>query len=131
MSGVTKKKYIKKTKVVPREKSRILDEYCSPEQVEILVKLIKQGSVFILLGSEHSYTGEFYKGLMQLMYTPTFNGAACYDAHYQFKHAYERPMITISLNDGCNKNKVDSIKKLDRYRSTTLYSYHYADGGDV
>lgn len=127
MSGITKQKYIKKAKVVPKEKAIILEKYCNEEQIAIIKKLIKRGCTFICLGSEFSWTGEFYKGLMQLMYSPTFNGSSCYDSHYKFRYAYERPIITISLNDGCNKNKIDSIKELDRYRTKTLFTFHYEE----
>jgi len=122
-----RKGFVKEAVTVPREKSKILDRFCSEEQINILVNLIRKGSVFILLGSAHTFTGDFYKGLMQLMYAPTYNGACCYDSHYQFKNAYDRPTITISLNDGCNRNKIDSIKRLGRYRNTTLYSYNYTE----
>lgn len=127
MSGIKKKDNIKRSKVVPKVKSQILDKYCSEEQITILQKLVSKGATFILLGSEHSYTGEFYKGLMQLMYSPTYNGACVYDSWYKFRNAYDRTIITVSLNDGCNKNKIDSIKQLDRYRSRTLYTFHYEE----
>lgn len=127
MSGIKKKQFITKAKEVPREKAIILEGFCNDEQIKIIKKLIKKGSTFICLGSEFSFTGEFYKGLMQLMYSPVYNGAACYDSHYKFRNAYDRPIITISLNDGHNKNKIDSIKLLDRYRTRTLYTYHYEE----
>lgn len=127
MSGIKKKEFIKKSKEAPKEKSIVLEDFCDDEQIKIIKKLIKQGSTFICLGSDFSFTGEFYKGIMQLMYSPTYNGAACYDSHYKFRNAYDRPVITISLNDGRNKTHIDSIKRLDRYRTKTLYTYHYEE----
>lgn len=125
MANITKQKHIKKSKIVPKEKARILERFCSAEQIKIIQKILRTGATIIVLGSEFSYTGEFYKGLMQLMYQPTFNGACCYDAHYKYRNGYDRPVITISINDGVNKNKVESIKQLDRYRTKTLYTFHY------
>ena len=127
MSGIKKQKHIKKATVAPKEKAMILERFCSDEQLEVIKSLARKGVTFIVLGSEFSFTGEFYKGLMQIMYSPTFNGACCYDSHYKFRNAFDRPVITISINDGRNKNKVDSIKRLGRYRSKTLYTYHYEE----
>lgn len=127
MSGVKKKQYIRKSQTVPKEKATILESFCDSEQIAIIKKLIKKGCTFVCLGSEHSFTGEFYKGLLQLMYSPVYNGACCYDSHYKFRYAYDRPVVTISLNDGHNRNKIDSIKQLDRYRTKTLYTYHYEE----
>lgn len=127
MSGITKQKHIKKATVAPKEKAMILERFCSDEQLEIIKRLAVYGVTFIVLGSEFSFTGEFYKGLMQIMHSPTYNGACVYDSHYKFRNAFDRPVITISINDGRNKNKVDSIKRLGRYRSKTLYTYHYEE----
>lgn len=130
MSGIKKQKYIKKAKVAPKEKAMILERFCSYEQICMLKKLARKGVTFIVLGSEFSFTGEFYKGLMQIMYSPTYNGACCYDSHYKYKNAYDRPIVTISINDGCNRNKIDSVKQLGRYRTKTLYTYHYEEVTD-
>ena len=121
---------IKKSKTVPKEKSMILSEEfrLSEEEMSLIKDKIKAGSVFIVLGSEHTYTKQFYKGLHQLTYAPTFNGAAIYDSFYKFENAFDRTYITISLNDPCNgKHKIDNIKSLDRYRNKTLYTVHYED----
>ena len=133
MAGKSKKEHIMKRKVVPKQKSYLLDTYCDDEQHAIIRNLIEAGSTFILLGSEHAPKHEFYKGLMQEMYSPTFNGACVYDSWYKFRNAFDRPIITIALNDAGNKNIVDSIKRLNATRSRTLYSKTYSkkDGGDT
>lgn len=119
---------VKKAITVPREKSAILEsQFCTDEEFRLIKKLNKQGAIFIVLGSEHTDVQKFYRGLYQIMYQPTSNGACVYDAHYNFKHAFERPYVTISLNDPCNREHIDNIKMLDRYRSKTLYTRVYED----
>lgn len=121
---------IKKNVTAPREKSMILEDdfRLKKEELSLIKKMIKKGAVFIVLGSEYTYTKQFYKGLNQLMYAPTFNGAAIYDSHYKFANAFDRPYVTIALNDPCNTDhKIDNIKLLDRYRSKTLYTVIYED----
>lgn len=119
---------VKKTKTVPREKSAILeDKMCTTEEFKLIKKWAKKGAIFIVLGSEHTQTKEFYRGLYQIMYEPTSNGGCVYDAHYKFQDAFDRPYITISLNDPNNLEHIDNIKLLDRYRSRTLYTRHYED----
>lgn len=122
-----KMKSVKKTKTVPKEKSRILqDDFRIPMEVlNLIKKQIRRGAAFIVLGSEHTNTREFYKGIIQLMSAATYNGVAVYDSTYKFRNGFDRPIITISLNDPCNETKVDSIKLLRRYRSETLYTYKY------
>jgi hypothetical protein len=118
------KSKVKRNKVAPRTKDIILQKFCNEEQLNIIKKQIKAGAVFIVLGSEFTDTDMFYKGLMQLMYAPTSNGACTYDSYVKFRYGFDRPIITISLNDRCNHNKVYSIKQLRRYKTLTLYANH-------
>lgn len=127
MANKTKKPYVKKRKTLPLEKSKILEKMCDKEQLSVIRKLIKKGCVFIVLGSEHAHVSEFYKGLMQEMYSPTSNGASVYDTYYKFKNAYDRVYITISILDPGNITVVDSIKQLRADRTKTLYTYHYEE----
>lgn len=110
-----------------REKSQYLEEVCTEEQLEEIKKWMKKGAVFLVLGSDYTYTREFYKGLHQLMYSPVFNGAAIYDSHYKYVNAFDRPYIKIGLNDACNESRIDNIQRLDRYRSKTVYTCHYEE----
>ncbi len=120
---------VKKNVTSPREKSKILqDKFCNQEEFNLIKKWMKKGAVFIVLGSEYTDTELFHKGLYQIMYAPTSNGAAVYDSHYQFRKAFDRPYVVITLNDPCNlDHKIDNIKLLQRYRSKTLYTVHYED----
>lgn len=128
MSNLKKKQYVRKRKTLPPVKSKILETLCDSEQLKLIRKLAAKGAVFIVLGSEHSPVHEFYKGIMQEMYAPTFNGGCVYDTYYKYRNAWERPYITVSLVDYGNATIVDSIKQLNSVRTKTLYSYNY--GGD-
>ena len=132
MANKKTKGFVKKSKLQPATKSKLLESYCDNEQLAIIRDLVSKGSAFIILGSEYAPVREFQKGLMQEMYSPTSNGVAIYDTHYRFKYNNERDVITISLNDTSNThiNFVDSIKRLDTYRSKTLYTYHYTGGNE-
>lgn len=117
---------IRKCITAPREKSYILEKsFCTERELKIIKDWIKKGAVFIVMGSEYTYTDQFYKGLHQLMYAPTSNGAAIYDAHYEFRKAFERPYVVIALNDPNNTQHIDNIRLLDRYRNKTLYAAKY------
>lgn len=124
-----KKMKASKCKKAPREKSKILEEeFLKPNELALVKKWIKKGAIFVVLGSEFTYTKKFYQGLSQLMYQPTYNGAAMYDAYYQFHDNFLRPYIAIGLNDPNNfDHHIDNIKLLDRYRSRTLYTVQYDD----
>lgn len=125
-----KMKGVKKSKLVLNEESYILEEQfeLNKEELKVIKNWIRKGAAFICLGSEFTYTQQFYKGLRQLMKWPTYNGVAIYDTIYKYQYAFDRPIITISLNDPNNIGKrIDSIKLLDRYRTKTLYSVTYDD----
>lgn len=111
----------------PREKSKYLEEVCDSEQLAEIKKWMAKGAVFVVLGSDYSYTKEFYKGLHQLMYSPVHNGACVYDSHYKFQNAFDRPYIMIGLNDACNGSRIDNMKLLNRYRNKTVYTYRYPE----
>ena len=130
MSNKKTKGFVKKSKTQPLTKSRILETMCDNEQLALIRDLVSKGSAFIILGAEHAPVREFQKGLMQVMYSPTCNGVSLYDTYYKFKYNFERDIITISLNDTSNTHIsiVDSIKRLSRYRTKTLYTYHYEKG---
>lgn len=127
MSAKATKGLRAKSKTQPLTKSKLLEKYCNDEQLALIRDLVSKGCAFIILGDVHAPVREFQKGLMQEMYQPTCNGVALYDTYYKFKYNFERDIITISLNDTSNTHIsiVDSIKRLDRYRSKTLYTYHY------
>lgn len=129
MANKQAKNLRKHSKTQPPTKSKILESLCNEEQLTLIRSLIAEGSAFILLGDEHTPTGDFQKGLIQEMYSPTSNGVCCYDTYYKFKDSWDRPVITVSLNDTSNTHTsiVDSIKRLNRYRSRTLYTYHYEE----
>lgn len=132
MSAKATKGLRAKSKTQPLTKSKLLEKYCDDEQLALIRNLVSNGCAFIILGSDHAPVREFQKGLMQEMYQPTSNSVAIYDTYYKFKYNFERDIITISLNDTSNTHTsiVDSIKRLDRYRSKTLYTYHYVKEGD-
>lgn len=125
---VTKGK-IRKSKTQPLTKSKTLEELCNDEQLTVIRGLAAKGCAFIVLGSEHTPTKTFQIGLMEEMHLPTSNGVAIYDTYYQYKFNFSRPVVTISLNDNSNTctSLVDNIKILDRYRSRTVYTYHYEE----
>lgn len=127
MAGKPKKEHIKKRRVVPLKSSPILTKYVDSDVYKLIKKLIRDGSAFIVLGGEFAPTQEFYKGLCEEMYKPTSNGIACYDVAYKYRYAWDRPIVTISINDNGNKQIVDSIKRLDRVRTRTLYSATYEE----
>ncbi len=119
-------KRVKHNSTAPREKSEILKNYCSSKEFEIIKQWARKGAVFIVLGSEYTNTREFYKGLYQIMYSPSTNGACIYDSHFQYREAHMRPYVTISLNDPVNvSHLIDNIKLLDRYRNKVLYTVDY------
>lgn len=125
--GAKKMTAVRHNVTAPREKSKYLEEVCDEEQLNEIKKWMDKGAVFIVLGSEYTYTKEFYKGLHQLMYSPVFNGSSIYDSHYKYRNAFDRPYIAIGLNDACNESRVDNIKQLSRYRNKTMYTCHYDD----
>lgn len=100
--------------------------FCTKKELDVLKDYIAQGAVFIVLGSEYTYTRQFYKGLHQIMVQPTYNGACIYDAYINYSNAFERPYVVVTLNDICNRQKIDSIKLLRRYSTKSLYKAEYA-----
>lgn len=104
-------------------------QFCTTEELNVLKEWIAKGAVFIVLGSEHTYTRQFYKGLHQIMVQPTYNGACIYDAYIAYPNAFDRPYIVVTLNDICNKEKIHSIKELERYTTKSLYKASYTIEG--
>ena len=120
---------IKRAELQPAVKSMLLEKLCNDEQLALIRDLVSKGCAFIVLGDTYAPVRDFQKGLMQEMRSPTSNGIALYDTHYRFRFSHERPVVTISVNDSTNRDLsiVDSVKLLDRYRSRTLYTYHYEE----
>ena len=55
------------------------------------------------------------------MRRPTSNGICCYDAAIPFRIQSDRPIITVTVTDYGNKKTIYSIKRLDGFRTRTLY----------
>ena len=127
MSNKRTKGLVKHSKTQPLTKPILLEKLCDEEQLVLLRRLESEGCAFIILGGQYTNTAEFQKGVMQLMYQPTSNGVAIYDTYYKYKDNFERPVVTIGLNDTSNTHisRIDNIKVLGRYRSRTLYTKKY------
>lgn len=120
---VSKKKGTFKRKDYPKAKDSKLPDFASPEQLKIINRCLKNGSAFIILGSEHSPRKELLNCLRLEMKSPTSNGVMAYDANIPYTEQCARDIITISINDWGNKNIIHSIKRLGPERSRTLYAY--------
>ena len=108
-------------KAVPMPESETLDEFLDDSTSNIIRCLIKQGAAFIVLGDEFSPKREFLKALGEEMRRPTSNGICCYDAAIPFRIQSDRPIITVTVTDYGNKKTIYSIKRLDGFRTRTLY----------
>lgn len=114
-------KGIFKRKVIPMSESETLNGFLDDSTSDIIRGLIKQGAAFIVLGDEFSPKREFLKALGEEMRRPTSNGICCYDAVIPYKVQSDRPIITVTVTDYGNKKAIYSIKRLDGYRTRTLY----------
>lgn len=108
-------------KVIPMPESETLDEFLDDSTRTIIRNLMKKGAAFIVLGDEFSPKREFLKALGEEMRRPTSNGICCYDAAIPFRVQSDRPIITVSVTDFGNKKTIYSIKRLDGFRTRTLY----------
>ena len=114
-------KGIFKRKVIPMSESETLNGFLDDSTSDIIRSLIKQGAAFIVLGDEFSPKREFLKALGEEMRRPTSNGICCYDAAIPFRVQSDRPIITVTVTDYGNKKTIYSIKRLDGFRTRTLY----------
>ena len=101
--------------------SETLDEFLDESTRTIIRNLMKKGAAFIVLGDEFSPKREFLKALGEEMRRPTSNGICCYDAAIPFRIQSDRPIITVTVTDYGNKKTIYSIKRLDGFRTRTLY----------
>ena len=108
-------------KATPMLESEALDEFLDESTRTIIRNLMKKGAAFIVLGDEFSPKREFLKALGEEMRRPTSNGICCYDAVIPYKVQSDRPIITVTVTDYGNKKAIYSIKRLDGYRTRTLY----------
>lgn len=108
-------------KAVPMLESETLDEFLDDYTRTIIRNLMKKGAAFIVLGDEFSPKREFLKALGEEMRRPTSNGICCYDAAIPFRVQSDRPIITVTVTDYGNKKTIYSIKRLDGFRTRTLY----------
>lgn len=108
-------------KVIPMLESETLNEFLDDSTRTIIRNLMKKGAAFIVLGDEFSPKHEFLKALGEEMRRPTSNGICCYDAAIPFRVQSDRPIITVTVTDYGNKKTIYSIKRLDGFRTRTLY----------
>ena len=108
-------------KTIPMPESETLDEFLDNSTRTIIRNLMKKGAAFIVLGDEFSPKREFLKALGEEMRRPTSNGICCYDAAIPFRIQSDRPIITVTVTDYGNKKTIYSIKRLDGFRTRTLY----------
>lgn len=108
-------------KVIPMLESETLNEFLDDSTRTIIRNLMKKGAAFIVLGDEFSPKREFLKALGEEMRRPTSNGICCYDAAIPFRVQSDRPIITVTVTDYGNKKTIYSIKRLDGFRTRTLY----------
>ena len=110
-----------KRKAIPMLESETLNEFLDDSTRTIIRNLMKKGAAFIVLGDEFSPKREFLKALGEEMRRPTSNGICCYDAAIPFRIQSDRPIITVTVTDYGNKKTIYSIKRLDGFRTRTLY----------
>ena len=108
-------------KTIPMPESETLDEFLDEFTRTIICNLMKKGAAFIVLGDEFSPKREFLKALGEEMRRPTSNGICCYDAAIPFRVQSDRLIITVTVTDYGNKKTIYSIKRLDGFRTRTLY----------
>lgn len=108
-------------KVIPMLESETLNEFLDDSTRTIIRNLMKKGAAFIVLGDEFSPKREFLKALGEEMRRPTSNGICCYDAAIPFRVQSDRPIVTVTVTDYGNKKTIYSIKRLDGFRTRTLY----------
>lgn len=125
-----KKKGVFKRKEYPAAKFSELPDYADIEQRKILLREVKRGSAFIVLGSKHSPRKELLACLRLEMKSPTSNGLMVYDANIPYREQQERDVITVSINDWGNSNIIHSIKRLGLERSRTLYAFNPVDDAE-
>lgn len=125
MSNKRKDPYTFERKVMPIAISENLEKFIDDETADLIRSYSLKGAAFIVLGTENSPKREFLKALGEEMRRPMNNGLCVYDASIPFKYQFNRPIVTVSLNDWGNKQTIDAVRSIGVNRLRTLYVRHY------
>lgn len=127
MSNKRKDNHVFVRKVFPIAISENLEKFIDDETADLIRSYSLKGAAFIVLGTENSPKREFLKALGEEMRRPMNNGICVYDASIPFKHQFDRPIITVCLNDWGNKQTIDAVRSMGLNRMRTLYVRHYEE----